>query len=91
MTEFELIIGPPNPGGECQRRCRWTGKRSAGTGFSLGIREFYPRDFEANFFDKSGTALSNPFYLGMIGLRILRNYRIILDYQNSRVALIPTA
>jgi len=58
---------------------------------SLEFGDFVHSDFEGNFIEGSQGAFSDPYYLGTIGMRILRDYRIILDYQNSRIALIPTS
>ncbi len=57
---------------------------------TLEIGPYVHHDFEANFFEETGGGLSNPYYLGTIGMRILRDYRIILDYENARMALIST-
>ncbi|MCC5940338.1 MAG: aspartyl protease family protein [Balneolaceae bacterium] len=57
---------------------------------SLEFGDFAHSDLEAIFITESQGAFSDPYYLGTIGMRILREYKIIFDYQNLRIALMPT-
>lgn len=54
------------------------------------IGPFAHHEVDASFLDETGGSFSNPYHIGTVGMRILRDYRIIFDYKNERISLIAT-